>query len=535
MGILGALYLVTLFVYAGIPVFNAPDERATAVFIEEVRETGIPRIESLRNESLLNVLHPRSTTVVGDFIVPIGFLGMPFWYGILAAPFSGNALISLFTPLLVLIALCAWYALMKKYLESPRLAVYATVLLATLPAFWYYAARGFMPNVPFVCLFILALAFFDLRPWQQRLPWWAHGVASGVLFGIAVSFRIFELPWILVLTIVYLVVQRKHWYTRDLLVFAFGACVTLAPIIALQNIVYGDPFAVGYTVHNEIAYQGTDSVLDEAGAAFAGYPSAPVERWSNLIFPFGIHERLIAAHVLENVFLLLPLFSLFALLGWFFVFLDKKKTWWPLAGAVAGLSVWLFIVYGSWSIADNPDPYAVTLANSYSRYWLPIYVLAIPFVMIGMKRATEVIFKERSHKVLLALVGIWVLMGVGSVLRGPDGFIATRMRLQQFAQDRQLLLAKIPQDATVITYYADKYLYPDRAVVIGLTDNAVIHAMPNLLEQSPLYYFGITLPPKDMEFYQKTLLDKLPVKYELTPIMQLREQTLYRYDAAQVL
>lgn len=527
LGILVACYVASLFVYLGTGVFNAPDEHATSLFIEQIRQGELPRIHTGDQSAYLNALHPRSTTVVGEYIVPIGFLGLPVWYGLFAGILPDRIPSEILTPFLVILALQAWHGLMRKWFSSPQLAWISTVFLATLPAFWYYAARGLMPNVPFVCLLILALYIMEVRYWDWA-PAWVYSAAAGALVGAAASFRLFELPQILFAVGVYFVYARKRILWKEVALFVIAFALTLMPIFAMQKMLYGSPLATGYTVDNALVYSlPSEDPVAKAASAVAQPVEPSEDRWLNILLPFGFHEYVIVNTVFENVFLLMPIFTVLAVLG--FLLVARRKSWWPLTVCLIGLAVWLFAVYGSWRIADNPDIHAITLANSYSRYWLPVYLFAIPFAAIGFDELASRIAPKRKELAVMVGLVVWVVFGAYTVLRGPDGMLTTRARLQQFAQDRELLLEIIPQDATVITRYADKYLYPQREVVIGLTNSSTIYALPGLLERGAVYYFGITLPPQDLEFFQKEVLNRYPEKYKMLPVTTLRDQTLYQF------
>ena len=48
------------------------------------------------------------------------------------------------------------------------------------------------------------------------------------------------------------------------------------------------------------------------------------------------------------------------------------------------ISVFFAIYYGSWEFTDKLTLHLNTLGISYVRYWLPIYLLSLPFVATGI-------------------------------------------------------------------------------------------------------------------------------------------------------
>lgn len=528
--ICGVIYLGSLFAFSGMEANNAPDENATSFFISQVRDGDLPRVEEKRNRELFNAIHPRSTTVVGDYIVPIGFVGIPMWYGMLLRGLPASIPNELPTAILIVLAGIAWFKIQEKYLGEKELALISTVLLFTLPPFWYYATRGLMPNVPFVCTLILAFYAVDMGFCKRYKMQWLNLLIGGGLLGVAISIRMSEIPWLMLAVAGYAIIKKKELSAEKVVIGCIGVAIALLPVFALQNTIYGAWQETGYTVKNQVSYE--QGVMSESVSAFQTSAEIVeknrVDRIFGEVLPFGFHEKLIVKHVFENVFILLPLVAALGTLGVVYAWWNKRE-WRLYIITLALVATWLFVLYGSWSINDNPDPFAVTLGNSYSRYWLPIYIGLIPLIAIAINEIGKVGKSKKSALVICMVLG-WMVFGGASITRGEDGFFAMRQRLLQYDKDANIVKEEVPEDALLITHYADKYLFPSRDVIIGLTAESTIQALPRVLEEYETYYFGLSLPQKDINFYQENVLDMLPEPHVLTEIRTIRDHTLYKFE-----
>lgn len=544
-------------------LFVSPDEHATWTFAEKIAETGIAQVEEVRNISLNGFLHPRSTVTVENFIVPAGFLGLTYIAGLLF--FISPLLAASVGPIFCILGLIALYKIVRFLGASQEFAVYTTTALAIHPAWWYYSIRSLMPNVPFVALLLIA-GWTAATALQQKqiayrcISW----IFAGSLFGSALAIRPSEWIWILGCLFAgacYLVQARKdalrEAFTKrkkEIACFFIGVGFAGGLILVLQLNVYGSPFTTGYTV---------DQPVWEVGNAIAAHISVPWhEKLFAILFPFGIHERATLTNVWRYVVVLYPLMTAVGMLGvggwvWGVV---KRMGWMradgtdtnsllviPTKGEISHsvkmfifpylfifLSVaYLLVLYGSWVFYDNPDPSVISLGNSHTRYWLPIFVVLAPAIAYALLRAKEILISwslnDRTKKLAYAFpVAILVLMSVCSahlVFLGDDGVLHTRAALATFAEKRTEILGATPEDAIIIVDRADKYLWPDRAVIVPFRSEETYAKIPELLDAAPLYYFSITLPEEDLMHLHETIFAGTNIIF--TPIMTIQEETLY--------
>ena len=496
------------------PLVNSPDEQANRVFASQFATAGDFRLESAVPDEVADVVHPRSSFVHSGAIVPVSFFGLPILSG-LVSKLGGVGAMLFITPILAVLALCAMYAIVTVITHSRSLAVLSSIFLAIHPAFWYYSARTMMHNVGFVSLLILAVWSWVVKPFSKS---WLNFTLAGFLFAVAISFRLSEIVWLLpavVALFIYSNLHQKRFLLQPAIFFIIPVLVVGALYGYLTLKTYGSWVTTGYTLKGLSPGDTPSDVLDPIVASIP---------FSNLFFPFGIHESNIANNAWDYGFRLYPWMSVLSIIG-FLIFLKDKRTR-PYAIFTAIISIWLIVVYGSWQFHDNPDPDVLTLGNSYARYWLPIFVLAAPMSAVALQKIASLVASTRKKNIFLAgITTLCVFLSFYLATFGADGFVLTRKNLALFELKRNEILLATPPNAIIITDMADKYLWPDRQVVVPLRHEQTYASISTLLESAPLYYFGITLPTEDLEYLNASLLSGVPARIE--PVLTIYDETLY--------
>ncbi|OGL66345.1 hypothetical protein A2856_01450 [Candidatus Uhrbacteria bacterium RIFCSPHIGHO2_01_FULL_63_20] len=519
-------------------LFVSPDENANAFFARAYAHTGkLSTFEPLNTE-LGDALHPRSVVSIQGFLVPGGFLGIPVLYG-LAVRAAGDWVLPFLTPLLAFLAVFAWYALASK-LFGRRIGFVAALLLAVHPAWWYYTARSLMPNVPFVAFLIFALYVALCRPFARftRKTDLIDPVVAGTLSGLALFVRASELVWIIpAAAVTALVVKRVH--SRQAVgAFLLGATLVALPALWMNARTYGSPFVTGYA-----ASRATEAPSSVAVSDVPAQGNAFVRAWERVqevaapAFPFGLHPRNVLRHVGAYAFALFWWLALLTAGGIAVMLrtrgvpsLERRRPRAYHAFALMG-ALYLAVLYGSWKIADNPDPDAISIANSYVRYWLPAFVLATPYAATALVWITErAVTRDGKRMIASALaIGCLALSAHATFLASPDGLLRVADTLRRDVAVKVQLLLLTEPDAVVITDRGDKLLFPDRRVRVPLRDEATFELMPRLVLRAPLYYYGITFPSADIDYLNQVKLK--PHGLRITLVRTFHAESLYRIDA----
>ena len=98
--------------------------------------------------------------------------------------------------------------------------------------------------------------------------------------------------------------------------------------------------------------------------------------------------------------------------------------------------------------------------------------------------------------------------------------------LDRSAEIRTRVLARTEPEAVIIVDRADKLFFPHRRVVFPLRDERTYELMPRIVLRVPLYYYGVTFPPQDIEYLNTRKLKDLGLQIEF--IETFDEESLYR-------
>lgn len=515
-------------------IYVSPDETANAFFAEQFAQRGsLSSFDSL-NVDLKDALHPRSVVSLAGRLVPGSFIGLPVLYGFFIA-IAGGWMLPFLTPLIAVVAVFAWYAVVRRLFDR-EIGLLSALLLAVHPAWWYYSARSLMHNVTFAAFLIFAGYFLVARPSRGRKFADLDFVLAGVCTGLALFVRSSEVTWVALAVLAAAVAYRsKKIAWRPVVLFAISAAIALLPMAVINQATYGGPFATGYTAEGGDAEDKVDeeSVTPSSSLSTLS-PLSPSSPLSSLFLPFGFSPKDIAKNVLSYGAGLFWWMTVLILIGFPLAFPSRavaKELRRPrrayLAFALTA-SASLAVVYGSWTFFDNPDPTQITIGNSHVRYWIPVYILLIPFAAHAIRWLAHRTLTETARRLAVAvLVVASVGLSVRAVFFSPqDGLVYAAQTLMDGRDIRTRVLDLTEPDAVIVVDRADKLFFPSRRIRYPLRDEETYALMPRILLRAPLYYYGITLPQIDVDYLNDVKLGALGLQIESVETFSI--ETLYR-------
>lgn len=495
-------------------LYVSPDETANAFFAQRFAQTLSLHGPADELLEVLDRLHPRSTLVQDGQLVSGSFLGLPTLYGFFVM-ILGPIALWILTPLITILAAYGWQRLVERYINF-TIANISYLLFLLHPAVWYYSARGLMHNVLFLDLLVLASWLWVLRPMGEKKthPSVWNDLLAGLFIGLALFVRTSEFLWIGVGLVVAGFVWWRTLSWRRLRAGFFGLVVGVGLLLLMNTLTYGSPFTTGYTLGEASV---TELITTDSIDAIA-------------LLPFGFHPMNAWRHFSAYAVTMFWWLSVLALPGFFLLLAHKtnhRTIRWVIALAT-GVSLWLVFMYGSWEIHDNPDPTQITMANSYVRYWLPLYLFSTPMIAMTIVWLGA---RGRSFLSRRLIVAILVIVVVGlnvnaTFVQGQDGLVRMREELLSSAQIQESVLRYTEPDAVIIVDRGDKLFFPHRHVWYPLRDEATYAAMPALLESTTLYYYGITFPQNDLDYLNSSRLKRMDLGIEL--VQDYGDESLYR-------
>lgn len=537
--------------------WGSPDENANYVFARLYSQTS--KISIFNEVGLYggDIVHPRSLRSDHGEMKPVSFLGIILIYGFLSSFVKYFNIIPYLTPFFASLGIIFYYLFIKR-IFGRRNALISTVILASFPVYIYYSARSMFHNVLFINMLIIGAYFFTLTldniDKTYRKGNLIPIILSGFFIGLALITRTSEAIWILpVLLILVVFYVRKIGILRFVLFFSF-MFLALMPVFHWNTILYGSPINSGYPEMNSSIrgiMQSSNEIVNTTIQGDLKKSKASFSKINSIFFHFGLDLekswKMFVKYFIE----------MFSFLFWFgilgiFIFFSEIRKWnnkyWAYIFSYIILSVILIIYYGSWQFNDNPDVNSFTIGNSYTRYWLPVYLGAIPFFSIFLIRFTREIlyfkvkkprsffsFKLRSKFFIngLRVVFVFILMSLSLhfVLFGSEeGLINTLSKTEVTRDAYQEVLDLTEEDSVIITKHYDKIFFSERRVIFGeLNDKNMNSLYSKISKKAPLYYFNFSLPDDAVEYLNDRRLREFGIGIEKIKVID-RNFSLYRIE-----
>jgi len=489
-------------VNGGVIRLNSPDETANYFFSRTFAQTGRIGYEEPLLESSKGVVHPRSMTTAGSRVVPVGFLGLTVLYGSLGK-IAGTHAILFFTPLLAVISAYIFYLLLR-HIFSRKVAALSGVLLLIHPAYWYYATRGMLPNVLFVDLLLVG-ALCTAAAFERKRTWLA--LLGGFFVGLSLTVRLSEILWVLSAAALLAVISLRRRTLIKIVVFIIGCTIPLGIFFSLNKAVYGHPLLFGYQMNATYeSVSSLDHTLDLlrhfSFSALPALKQSVLETFAKAkvyAFPFGFDPATFSLHFNEYGVRMFWWFSLLIGFGFLIVLrraiLDifLRHRFRMLVYVLMSLFVgfWLTAFYGSWIFFDNSAE-EVTIGNSYVRYWLPMYILSIPFAAATLAFCLRKSrgFVARAVLVCATIIVILYFSGYAVLMGFHDSILSVNDTIQMYQRGAKWIQQVTPANAVIFSERSDKNFFPERKVAQSFKDLAEKDLVPPLVARAPVYYYG---------------------------------------------
>ncbi|MFA7662305.1 MAG: glycosyltransferase family 39 protein, partial [Patescibacteria group bacterium] len=457
--------------------FNSPDEVQYFNFAKNYSQTWQMNYTEPLNEIANGTIKPRWMESKGDQVFPGIVVGFPMIYGLLAKLFSWQAIIYL-TPILAIIGVWFFYLLIEYIFDDKRLALLSSFLLFIQPAWWYYASRTMFNNIAFLT-FLLAGIYLLLKALDNKKA--CLYCVSGIMIGLALITRLSEIIWVGMAFILILVLKRNKINWLGLGLGFLSLILVFWPVLNLNQHIYGSYFNFGYnpaSVSSGAQLEQSQTIVNQA------YHLIKL-----VLVPFGFSLHNIWQNFKDFILQFFWITNLFFLLGIFFVIKNWRQTENKPKGfllILAGVVGLILLSYGSWYFADVVSGSRVTIGSSYLRYFLPIYLLMIPWIALGLLKIKAIPQYKWVYKIAIFICFIFCFKLVYLDLN--SGLI----KIQQDLTKNQIILEKIDQlaekNSIFITGSLDKALYPEKKVIYALQKDADFEAVKNLIQAEENVY-----------------------------------------------
>lgn len=518
---------------------------------------------------------PRSMRSDAGYLKPVSFLGLSLVFGSLAA-FLGTAVIPFLTPFFAALGIIIFYLLVER-LFSGRIALWSAFLLSFFPVYIYYSVRALFHNVLFMVFLLAALYFISgaylkkknkreiktekvkyrellLEKFKSFLSFDSEGrrylsfiavFFGGIFSGLALITRTSEILWIAPLLLMWWIFYFRRFGFTQLVIFLAGFLLSVLPAAHYNQILYGSYFYGGYnelnSSINEISQVGSNLFSRFSWQ----YLKESLNNLIDLVFFFGVKPLQSLKMFINYVVKMFPLIFWPAVFGFLLVFIKniyrpkKKINFYLLSGIL--VSVFLVIYYGSWKFNDNPDVSQITIGNSYTRYWLAIYLWLMPLGAWFLVHLSKTLFQFKKIGKSLTqylrlgfetfFIFIYITASLFFVFFGSEeGLVYWHYNniLEKKMSERVIRLTE--DNSIVITRHFDKLIFPDRRVIIAsFPDDDLSLIVSDLVDLYPIYYLNFKLQEADLLYLNERRLEPYNLKIETVNITSLSTE-LYRLE-----
>ena len=465
--------------------FRLPDDNINYVFTRTLAETGkLYYEEPYTGADAEDLLHPRGALSHDGRVVPVYFFGLPVLY----APFwvlmgEGVRYVAVALSLGVVVALANAGGVL---MPDRKWLAWAAVLGAA--PLLYMFSRPFMNVLPALLFFSVGaniLLRYVISAGSDR----RYLAGASAAFALAAFMR-YELAIFQTLLVAMAVLHLHRDLLASLRPLALYATITfalfLAPVLVLNEIVYGSPFAYGYGLLNETYFpergglgEGPQSLVDKARAVLL--PSYPIDlRQAVSTFTFQIAG-------------VAPVFIAVGAVGAGMLARRGDVSRGVLLAAL-GLAAYVFLYRGA-GVSLHSDSTTPNFEASVQRYSMPLFVACYFLAVLVLSRLTL--------QWAAGLAAVLAVIGVGSAVRGLDGNIL-EVRYWTGRTDTEVrmpLLQHTEGDAIIYTDSYDKVLGLDRHVAAwwgggtGTREHGffrpdeVARSIERLVDEMPVYLF----------------------------------------------
>ncbi|MFH1582689.1 MAG: glycosyltransferase family 39 protein [Candidatus Falkowbacteria bacterium] len=532
----------------------SPDESANYNFTKLYAQEGQLMIFEKYNIIAEDIMHPRSVRSDFGWLKPVSFLGIILIYGKIAS-LTTYKILPFLTPFFAALGIIFYYLLIKE-IFGKRNALISALILAIFPPFVYYSARSMFHNVLFVVLLVISFYFACVSVKKKKivtdinkvngaaadiLPNLLAGL-SGVFLGLTIITRASELIWLIPIWVIIWLFNIKKFGLLKLIIFIACLLFAMTPAMYWNKILYQSYWRGGYNEMNQsiLNIAGAGSEILKNGVVNSEAIRNGLAEIKNNFFYFGWQPY--KSFKMLYFYFAKMFYWIFwpAFLG-FLLLLSRIKKWrtkhYAYLIVLFTVAAILISYYGSWDFHDNPDPKSRTIGNSYTRYWLPIYLGAIPLAVIFLVKLSNLpaqagIFKKKIlvYGLRILIISAIFFISIKFVLIGSDeGLIKSAQKQLAVRAEYEQILNLTETRAVIVTQYHDKLLFPARKVIVGLFDDPnMIKEYAVLTRYLPVYYYNFTFPERDINYLNNKKLPEFGLKIE-TVAQVTKDFTLYKF------
>ena len=430
-----------------------------------------------------------------------------------------TAIFGAFTPLL-------FYGIVRR-LFNKQVAFFSAVLLFTLSAFVYYSSLAMLHTTFFIFLIMAGLYFFIRQGEEINKNKSYFAALSGLFYGLALITRSVEFFWIGLLILIPFFIYIKK--IRLVWILTFLACLFI-PVLVLMYYnyqIYDNAFTLGYLNMQSDGHL-LDRLTDEFEVSSAG--NVLVNYLKLIFIPFGFSAKYIYLNFNKYIIDFSFPYLTFATFGFVLMIIDfakkklkQKQLVFVIVSAI--ICAWLSVYYGNWQFIDPLVLQYNFIGSSYVRYFLPIYIILLPFVAYLLHKTLSFKYKVYNlikYAIVIAIIGYLSFYSYNLVYKSThDGLIKQKDVIKSSYARANEIDSLVEKNAIIITNRHDKLLWPKHRVVMFNLDYTVFPRLNEVIDRYPIYYYTL-MPDVDINYINKKKISEFNL--ELIEVKKIDEQ-----------
>jgi len=508
--------------------FTWPDETANHFFINNYIENSNFTAAEPLNEIAGNLIKPRSFNIHEGNLVPGSFLGMLLIYG-LVGKIVGIFLIKFLTPLLAVLAGLFFYKILLKIFK-PNIAFISALLFFLNPAWWYYANFSMLPNIAFLSFLIIGIFYLLKVNKDIKQNNYFYLILGSFFASLSLIIRTNEVLWILGILILLVLIYHKKIKWHYLVISIAVMVLVFLPVIYYNNLTYGSPLSFGY-----LRISQGSSLAEQLPTEFAATDSGLFNLTKFIVLPFGFSAGSFMSNFNNYYIQLFWWLFIPAVIGLLSLIKNfHKQSKGVLMLIFIGVSLYLTIYYGSWVFEDRMTLLLNKIGISYVRYFLPIYILSLPFVAIFSLHFVD-LFKNKNFKIFISsfLIAIILFFNINILyVSGNDNLLKTKKTIAEYNEINKIILENTEANSVIISQRSDKIFFPERKVISRWQVEDIGYLRDMINQGIPLYYYAFEGPDyldelyydldnNNLDFVEYLPINKTESLYQIKPIEYL--------------
>lgn len=456
-------------------IFNWPDANANYFFSSIFSQFNFLSFYEPLNILTDNLIHTRSMNVFNSNLVPITFLPSILIFGLFFKVLGSIGILFL-TPLLASLTGYIIYRLSYLVFKDLSLSLFIAVFFLFLSPWIFFANMVMLPTILFI--FLLSFGFLLYRK---------NYILGSSLISLAIIVRPTEIIWILALIIITILYNKNKINIKKSIISFIIFLLFFSLFLYLNKIVYGNYLSLGYF---NLQNNNLPTEFSSSNGSILNY-------FKMIFIPFGFSLYLILKNFFKYFINILQYSSLPIFFSFIFLLFKLKvnkkfkerRVWKYYLISLLTIFPIILIYYGSWDIADPLVKELNTISSSYTRYFMPLFILILPLLSLFFDMIRS---KSKGYIKVFSILFLAISFIIPSFSLAfnstNDGLLQNKENLIEYYDQFRQVKEIVPKDSVIISERSDKVFFPYYKTITLEETKDFWNRVDNINDRDVYYY-----------------------------------------------